>query len=837
MNNRPEQNNARQTVAEILRVVLVGILAAFLNCTGFRYQSAPLIFSAELLIYLSALCYGPTGFLLSTTLYLGSSFYPAVIFWPALRVSSLALVLFATRRSKDRIPPFFSFSTAWFLLLLLRSYLSWDKELLFPVIDRTHAPLLISLLIEIAAVTILGIFSTSSAASMLLRSPLQEISKSTFFSHILAFPVVIAIAISVLAGESGSLESILTSPPAHIGSLLLLFLVIVLIPTIMAVIVAQWIESCLRAACQVLDPHETLSSTLRRSLLMLDFRNAPQIFHEIGSRLLETKRKLRDLTVTVQALSRKIADYETRSAHHLQALDYGVIALNASGEILAANDSFARILGLSAESLVGTKYLELPTDHIWQAEIVQIIDWSYEHHQLLLKGGSKRLYSSPSEGSYLEITLAALLTAADAAPLDDKSKIPPNLTLTLVLDKRDDLRDFQRETLYADKLALLGISAERMAESYGGELRQISRDCRAATLSLNELFHLAGDDKTKKTARDLSRLLTNFEAKSRQIAAQFEHLRQQAEAKPEQAESMNFTRLLTQGINHLFFLMSIDRRLEPHSISAEAAGDIFILAPVSETYRFLSALLSLIRHILAVSTETAFGLSCEEVEPHTARILGAGAPGLYLRLDISHPGQSISSRSLDSIGQEWQTGEFSLEDVETSLFFLMYVIRCWGGLVSVQSSASKGTNIAIYVPANFAREAKPETAQALANSAESSTTEMFPRCERISVKAGHDSSEAIDDLVSRLGICTRRHDAKDLADHLFSPLAFSGCGFSEPAEVKQNNAGTREIETLTDAVVDMLVFDVRDLDWKSLALITYLETSAPEKPRLVMIEY
>ncbi|OVE79830.1 hypothetical protein BVY02_02140, partial [bacterium J17] len=226
------------------------------------------------------------------------------------------------------------------------------------------------------------------------------------------------------------------------------------------------------------------------------------------------------------------------------------------------------------------------------------------------------------------------------------------------------------------------------------------------------------------------------------------------------------------------------------------SGSVKIELSERDLTPLIAYLLDTLRHIALKGHSIEITVDHEDIGSGTANIIPGSFPGTYARVEICHPGLSITENMVSRDIKNSNAIDEKYEDsLETTILFLTAQVRRLRGFISLQRSNVKGTTLTIYVPTTqgsrtrlpvAVRRKKIDEQKVLAKSNQQSRVLLI----------GSDSHmvSPIATAFQLLGFQTEIELPEDVMGELDSPLGFEGSGFGE-------EDSSCEIDFLADSIL------------------------------------
>ncbi|HQH26431.1 MAG TPA: hypothetical protein PLP17_03470, partial [Oligoflexia bacterium] len=638
------------------------------------------------------------------------------------RVLAFAALLCLSRRQWDFIPPLIVIAALWLIYL-------FAALTAFAVIGETAAHIFVPFSFSAAAVScaemiivsLLGLLLCSQRANrFFLKSP-QPVSSKLIATHLLGLPVLLLL--------SGLLFVLRNVPELHYEifadgyqlspSVIILFAVALLILSAFGVITARAFDRLFSILAEnaVVD---TKIITQPQHLLPIPAFEAARAVVAKTARDLQKSRKLaKDQTLELEhcrnTISGQAVGLEALS-RLVDALPDACLALQVDGKIIAANSRLFSLLKLNAETVDYNDYTSLyREENPWHKDLEDTISWACWKLRSLLEDGPQVRYLRSVNHEYIQLFIHAELKSTYRGEAENTKTLPPphQVVVFFVLRGIPDLRDFQLQLLSPNALELLGLQTRQACSTLKAQLNAILEQVTGTAAELAPLITaLSSHSALQNAAKSVSALLARTDEIIRNAAETLLRLDKQIEPLGTSIEPLNLSVQVRHAVAYLCSLEGIEHAVEVSTesdreklggenivnIPASDVDDIIIQTTAREAINFLSTLLCLVKNLLEQSADLKLLLDYELIGSGTADIITGSLPGRYARLVLRHSGQSIAAYMLSTDIPELDLRKNALQDIETALALFRHQVKAMGGFLSIQSSASKGTTITVYLP-------------------------------------------------------------------------------------------------------------------------------------------
>lgn len=514
-------------------------------------------------------------------------------------------------------------------------------------------------------------------------------------------------------------------------------------------------------------------------------------------------------------------------------------AFTPTGRIVVATPTLTRLLRMPKKSVVGLdRAVFAQGQSPWAADISNWMRWSLENQHDLLHRGARRLWSQPDQGFYLEILIRAW---APKQGRERDSGIGLGTTIAFFLRRLPERRPLQLNMFQPTELEKLGADTPEFILSLVDSVQDTLEHISLLSAKIHNSALLSGRSASNE-AGEISQLITETEKVVRRMAGNVEQRRKRLLASTERIEEIDLGATIEATLDHLCDLLGVEFRIPIVNAAGAplAAGNEFTRTVVkldhSEFWGVVQYFAGLVHAILPRARDVKVELEPEQIGTSTASVLTGSVPGRYIRLSLSHSGQSINAQIL-AVQQEgtsiFQAGP--PEPLSIALFLLSRQVKRIGGFVSLQSSATKGTGISIYLPADQ-RQIRPQPSRRemrrLTGTLVAGTT---GGTQVLVVGQEGVELEQIARLLERLSFEMVARTPDELLQELASPLEFEGRGFGGREEQIQADAKSEKSRKRLDvSPFRLIIFDTSNADFETLTLLDELERGDPALAKILL---
>lgn len=775
--------------------VLAAALGATIAVFAYAPPSPELVREhATLLLIITSFVIPRIGVALTVATFLGIAalFSGGSIGFDPLRIALFTLVLAVLRGEPISAFPLLVISPLWMIVLfgnlLPLSYLRG----LFPA---PSVPLSYRAGLEIGAVVAGGLLAGFRPSLKIFRSRPAPLPLRTLLSYLLLLlPLLLIIGALTLAylrtGATPRFLLGLLGPDlrmATLGALILSFLI-----NATAILIARDLAKSLASRALAASPRSNRLSASMSVPVAKGFFAGSIATHEPLVRPLESglvREDTKPLEDRIKQLSLELGDEHAlrlqRDAEREKVLDlldsaaWGTMIVRADETISHISSSICDLFELPYRSAPPTS-LDVLRRHKtrWGEEILELLIWAKgEYEQLAAKG--PRIYRSPHfEEASLTLAVGAFvrdsMSSSGVRTRHDTRSHTRDVTLILLTHKERDLRPVQLRFLTPSIAETGGSFAEESVIGIADDLHQLAAACKELDDPLRVL-RLAdkGFLKESPLGQRLIRVLEAVEKMSIAASERAQQLTAFAEPKREHIEDIRLAPLLSSGFSYLYALLGLEN--PPFAKLTDQEGQLAVRYPPEEMFAFIHYYISLIRYLLP-RNRLHGSLDLEEINAQAGALLGGIAEGTYVRILLSHEGQSIPGNVLAAQENPLRNSD-QRGTIETSLFLLSRQISRLSGLLSITSTEAKGTEITIYLPLELQKRRRHQPARL-----ERSESGLFPAIDSTrgpTLVLARDPATAhrLGSALERNGLpCTVKLFDELLFD-LDESLGFSGLGF------------------------------------------------------------
>lgn len=806
--------------ADLLRALAIGTVAAVCASKGDPsvLYGQPL---AALLLFTGIFVLPRSCAFLSVLAFIGVSFAAGGSSLPfaSVRLAIFSLVLTTIRGSSISSYPLLAIVPLWQLTFVFYGIKNpFVLELLPQLVPWT----IVTTLLETAAVAFAPFFASCIPLAKLVRIRPASWETQALLFHLLMIPVIGLLAIAALLVRvktgltwDGLFERFdIPVRLAGLGILTVVFVCIVL-GFVLSLHIARLVEHLLPRDAETDHPSGLLLFDL--GLLEEDIIAA----QNVASDIMANEERLREVIRVAELREGELLAREHSYQDVIRLLDrsgWGVIAVNDTGTLTLLSRTMRGFLGMPDASFRGKSFSVLhDLRHPWANDLFEAISWARSNPHLLKENGPRSHRSHSHGGTTLTFYIYAsefknpkMQGGASSTGKPGRAEL-----LTVVLARRDgDLREIQERMLSPFPLEAGGCVATDMLQEYRDELVHLGNAVSLLTTDLHNLRDEKGEFfKSSSIGSRTLELLAGVEQTSRSYRETSKQLLKRLAPVRENIEEINFNTSVHQAITYLLELLGIERALHVGlGESGSRAGDappIMVYYPKAEYDGIIRYLLMLLRTSVAAARDLAIDFGEEEISQQAAQLFPGASAGEYARLIVRHPGQSFSPQVLAAHrSARWFAGP--PEQAEIALFLCSRQLRRVGGFLSIQSSQSKGTEIAVYIPRDLGkRSAAPSLGESgvfRATGDRSSATSLA-----LFVSDDERLIRIVREQLTELGYQSVVKIPDEFILDLDHSLEFGGSGFGEPDPLRTHEVFSAAMPNVVPAF-DLSPFDMIIVD-------------------------
>lgn len=558
-----------------------------------------------------------------------------------------------------------------------------------------------------------------------------EISTVSFVLFLLATLVGAGIAfIAVLSVMGMNFESLLASSHKSSAILAILVCAFVAIPFILSLSLNKLIKDFSRRIEQILAPNSILGPVQ----LYPKIAEFNEIFSKTRGLLDDQDHKTRELELNIKNTLAQKEEKDKENRQRLNDADNlstifslcptGAIAVSGSGAILALTPALINQFSLNPlEKYIGCYYLELQPsqeapleDRQRSAVLLQFIGRLISEQRNLARGQALRSFLKIDSENYSEIT--AYIFDERVVPVDWKrisTQLPPSdLTFIIFSNAKEDHRQLILNQLFPRNLEIIGgQSLETLTEISG--LTSVLDNHLTTTAKKIEGLKPNQFVEIESELRTLLRSTTDFNLELRAIVADQvkkgvspleSRTAEEKNRVTERVKSFNLTQEMQSLLRLFEDLYGLDAEVlfsTPESTNSDGIvvkQEVRLKAIAFQFNEFKSMFIALLAGLAVKADGAALSLAVgtEQIGVNTAALFKGSSPGRYVRIILSHQGQSIQSNLLPDNMQKLSTSSSDREDLAIALGIFSLKVKRMKGFLSIQSSPAKGTYLTVYLP-------------------------------------------------------------------------------------------------------------------------------------------
>lgn len=578
-------------------------------------------------------------------------------------------------------------------------------------------------------------------------------------------------------------------------------------------------------------------------------RLSGQVLENLGTLLIELRHveaKLLEARHEKEKLERRLIDRDTTAFRTLKVVDeapWGIVACTDTKHILALNRTLGEILDIPAHEFSGRDLSAFDSaENPWRHELAGLLAWACQNVKTFVDQELHRYQLSSQNGFFLDVSLRAFPETSARVkrnPLEPQEQA----VLCAFIRKLPDLRDFQLHLLTGSQKEIIG----RYFPEFAGSLALLLQEANQQLHSLQQLLERlerSGECKFSQSGDGLDLLLAanNLNRNSRAALEELERLINASIGTDEEHRDIDLGKLIEDAL-----LNFSELRCQGVPIPLTFAGtqqpkngqspQIKVSVGPTDIYAFLACFLSSLRYLLEQNSQLNISIGEEVIDQQAAELIVGSRSGVYAWIVISHPGQSITANMFTKRLVEVVLGDHQASTLETSLMLLKQQVRKLEGFTSIQSSASKGTVISIYLPVAAAeRQAALHRPPAL--SAQPSTKVSLASKPRALLVGSEDSLvRRWKDMLLGLGYHVELIHCDLLLEELREPLDFGGSGFENKTSSLQHKEATKQgaKKTSRQSAPAFVLLEANSLRRDAASLFRHLESEYPEALRFFLL--
>lgn len=786
-----------------------------------------------------------------------------------LRIAMFSAALALLPRRRVSSSPIFMLLVLWGVYLnnrSIQSLLGVSLPLTLPVSVREVT----DAFFEIFGMLITLLLLWSKRFPALLGRTTGEIELSSIIFSLLLLASLCAIALTTtvyLFQSDLTLEGLISLKSGQSLPLLLLALGGLIIPLALSVALSNMFKDFTSRLEQLLVAGGGAVATPRVRDFLKIISRARELLdgfdHQI--RALELNSKNQAIQAKERELSLLQDAQDAKNIAEAMALSpTGFLALTGSGAILSYNATFCTQFNFeSSQQLIGEHFSALTPQpdrpnrkEVLNSFIAQLLADQGE----IAKGIPLESSLSLDDETFAQITL--YLIEGELLPVDQKRLSPQirpsNITLLLFTQIREEVRPLILRQFRPAALELLAVQGIESLKEISSQASKALADVCLSNDKLGGLSQMSADDleaELRIIDRGIKELLTDFRGLSEVILkrTKAKHLSK------EELSSLTLTKVsLTPHLERVLKLFEeltaqngVTQFQPPTVIDANQVETVMPMPlMVDETafYRFSAMLVST---LAAISQRIPgkliqISLGSEQIGTGTSALFSGSYPGRYLRIVISHSGQSITANMMPESVTRLGDPDKIAGSLEGVLALLSFYIEQLHGFLSIQSSPAKGTHLTFYLPEDpraLDFSARPQSRKIAANhiqpadentplpeSAVTSTAEVSANREEDSVLVVSDEDPLCDELLRHLAECGLTNARKAKISEVYSSTedlsGLAGSGFSD--------GGTDLFQSTLDLSRFALI--VIPIIGNLSAGMRLLKTIGPGKPLLIVTD-
>ncbi len=815
-----------------------------------RVGSGVLHSFSALLIYLNVLITPGLASLLGILLFSVASIVSSPEAAPNIvRIAVFSLMLEASMRDKRTIPPFLVLIILWSAFIALGSFPAVSK-FGFAKID---GDLFRQIFIELLGVLGATLLRLRYDAAQSQTSGKRGLDTKTFFVHVVGLAVLLGVLCAcagLMASSGSSFDSIVKQLLQKPHQLIASSAIVVMIATAAGLFLAMIIGNFIRHLHAIISPDGNFS-TAPTILPLLEF---DRIVKQLVARVRKTTEESRKAERTISELRRisqhkeeVIRERELSALNMMKLMDgapWGAVSCSANGLIITANKTFGDIINVPHTSLPGEHISKLDTPHPWCKEMHRLLVWGCRDYSKLLQQGPVHHFASSVDKHYLDCSLR--ITRAVSG---EGAVCASDVAITLFVRKLPDVRNFQLTLLAPSGFDLVGSQTNEFVKQLRNRNSSIVSRLSMLDSLLNKPHGTSGwiMRQTEIGTEMLVQLneLSNLARETEDELANFEEILSPRE---NDIEEFPVHTNLSHAINYLFDLLALEDRdrvkiSKTELEQAPGKNDVSVIASRTEMNKFVAYFLAMTKHLHTKAPAIEIDVAYEQIDAHAAKIIPGSQPGDYARITLMHAGQSLTANMMTSKFSYLDPSSRIRGDSEVALSLLNMQVSRLNGFVSVQSTASKGTIVTIYIPV-IARDSEREPAPE--NAAKSKKHFRRKRFDDLSaagnsaIVVGTDSqvTAAVENLLKHLEYeCKVINPATTTLDG-GRAVGFGGSGFGEgtSTDVLGDAEQPKDETSQSLAGADLLIINLEGDLSQALNLIHRLEERTEHAATLLVAD-